>query len=64
MKIEDPAERKLIYSFIFYILIVMTSIILGIFSSHFLFHDNPIEQISEQVIKYHTGIDLDFSPEI
>ena len=42
--------------------VLVVSCVVGIASSLFLGHDNPIEEASEQVIFDKTGVDIDLSP--
>ncbi len=44
------------------IFIVIIIALLGLISSYFLGDDNKIEQISEEIIKQNTGIEIDLSP--
>jgi hypothetical protein len=49
---------KIIYTKYFLILIVA---LIGITSNYFLGDDNPIEEITEEIIKDETGLEIDFS---
>jgi hypothetical protein len=42
--------------------IVIAAIIIGLLSGRFLFQDNSIEEISEEVIKKETGVNIDLTP--
>ena len=44
------------------IFIVIVALITGIVSSEFFGPDNEIEEASEEVIKFETGVDIDLSP--
>ena len=37
-------------------------ILLGVFSTYLLGDDNPIEELSEEIIKEETGLDIDLTP--
>lgn len=50
---------RIVYSKYFLILMV---ILLGVVSSYFLGHDNPIEEITEEIIKAKTEINIDLTP--
>ena len=50
--------QKIIYSKYFLILIV---VLVGITSNFFLGDNNPIEEISEEIIKDETGLDINFN---
>ena len=50
---------KIVYSKYFLILLV---VLMGVLSTYFLGDDNPIEEITEEIIKEETGIDIDFTP--
>lgn len=43
--------------------IILTAIIIGLLSAYFWYHDNPVEEVSEEIIKTHTGVDIDLSPQ-
>jgi hypothetical protein len=49
---------KIIYTKYFLILIVA---LIGISSNYFLGDNNPIEEITEKIIKDETGLDIDFN---
>lgn len=49
---------KIIYSKYFLILIVA---LIGITSNYFFGDNNPIEEITEKIIKDETGLDIDFN---
>ena len=49
---------KIIYTKYFLILIVA---LIGITSNYFLGDNNPIEEITEEIIKDETGLDIDFN---
>lgn len=42
--------------------IAATAIIIGLLSAYFWYHDNPIEEVSEEIIKTHTGVNIDLTP--
>ncbi len=42
--------------------IVFLSVVIGFASIYILGNDNSIEEISEEIIKQETGIDIDLSP--
>jgi hypothetical protein len=42
--------------------IVFLVAVIGACSIYFLGNDNPIEEISEEIIKQETGLDIDLSP--
>ena len=44
------------------IIIAVVSIV-GLFSTRFLGDDNVVEETAEEVIKMHTGVDIDLSPD-
>lgn len=50
---------RIVYSKYFLILMV---ILLGVVSSYFLGDDNPIEEITEEIIKAKTEINIDLTP--
>ncbi len=37
-------------------------IVMGVFSTYLLGDDNPIEELSEEIIKEETGLDIDLTP--
>lgn len=43
--------------------IIIAAIIIGLLSAYFWYHDNPVEEISEEIIKQQTGINIDLTPE-
>lgn len=43
--------------------IVLAAIIVGLLSAYFWYQDNPVEEVSEEIIKTQTGIDIDLSPQ-
>jgi hypothetical protein len=43
-------------------IITMLFVLFAVISQLFFKKDNAIEQMGEQVLKHHTGLDLDFSP--
>jgi hypothetical protein len=43
--------------------IVAAAIVIGLLSAYFWYPDNPIEEISEEIIKEETGIDVDLTPQ-
>lgn len=43
--------------------IIAAAIIIGLLSAYFWYQDNPVEEISEEVIEEQTGINIDLSPE-
>ncbi|WPX99505.1 hypothetical protein Megpolyxen_01396 [Candidatus Megaera polyxenophila] len=43
--------------------VVLAAIIIGLLSAYFWYQDNPVEEISEEVIEEQTGINIDLSPE-
>ncbi len=43
--------------------IVLLAVIIGLGSIYFLGNDNPIEEISEEIIKEEIGLDVDLSPD-
>jgi hypothetical protein len=43
--------------------IVTAAIIIGLLSAYFWYQDNPVEEVSEEIIKTQTGIDIDLSPQ-
>ena len=45
----------------YFIVLVVT--LIGISSNYFLHGDNAIEEISEEIIKEETGVDIDLTPE-
>lgn len=45
------------------LLIIISSVVIGIGSIYFLGHDNPIEEAAEEVIFLETGKRIDLSPE-
>ena len=45
------------------LLIIMIVVSFGLISTSYLGDDNEIEQLSEQIIKHRTGLDVDLSPE-
>jgi hypothetical protein len=49
---------KIIYTKYFLILIVA---LIGIASNYFLGDNNPIEEITEEIIKDETGLEIDFN---
>lgn len=51
--------EKIIYSKYFLLLLV---ILIGIASNYVLGDDNPIEEVSEEIIKEETGIHIDLTP--
>ena len=50
---------KIIYSK--YLLLFIITLI-GFFSAYLLGDDNPMEEVSEKIIKEETGFDIDISP--
>lgn len=50
--------QKIIYSKYFLILIV---VLVGVISNYFLGDNNPVEEISEEIIKDETGLDINFN---
>jgi hypothetical protein len=44
------------------IIIVGIVTVVGIISTTFMGEDNPVEEVSESVIKQETGLDVDLSP--
>lgn len=44
--------------------IVIAAIIIGLLSAYFWYPDNPVEEISEEIIKEETGIEIDLTPEV
>lgn len=42
--------------------IVLAAIIIGLLSAYFWYHDNPIEEKSEEIIKEQIGVDVDLTP--
>ena len=50
---------KIIYSKYFLILLV---VLMGVVSTYVLGDDNPIEELSEEIIKEETGLDIDLTP--
>jgi hypothetical protein len=49
---------KIIYSKYFLILLI---VLIGVFSTYLLGDDNPIEELSEEIIKEETGLDIDLT---
>ncbi len=49
---------------IFIIVIVIVAGGVGFYSRRFLGNDNSVEEISEEIIKEATGVDIDLSPGI
>lgn len=43
--------------------VVLAAIIIGLLSAYFLYQDNPVEEISEEIIKEQTGINVDLTPQ-
>ena len=43
--------------------IVIAAIVIGLLSAYFWYHDNPVEEISEEIIKTQTSIDIDLTPQ-
>lgn len=43
--------------------IVIAAIIIGLLSVYFLYQDNPVEEVSEEIIKEQTGINVDLTPQ-
>jgi hypothetical protein len=43
--------------------VVIAAIIIGLLSAYFWYQDNPVEEVLEEIIKAHTGIDIDLSPQ-
>jgi hypothetical protein len=43
--------------------IILAAIIIGLLSAYFWYQDNPVEEVSEEIIKTQTGIDIDLSPQ-
>ena len=43
--------------------IVLAAIIIGLLSAYFWYQDNPVEEVSEEIIKTQTGLDIDLSPQ-
>lgn len=50
---------KIIYSKYFLVLLI---VLMGFFSTYLLGDDNPIEELSEEIIKEETGLDIDLTP--
>ena len=42
--------------------IVIIAVIIGVISVYMLGNDNPVEEISEKIIKEETGIEIDLTP--
>ena len=42
--------------------IVLAAIIVGLLSAYFWYPDNPVEEVSEKIIKEEIGINLDLTP--
>lgn len=55
MKLYDGGSTVLI-------IIAIVSVV-GLLSTRFLGDDNVVEETAEEVIKMHTGVDIDLSPE-
>lgn len=49
-------------SIVILIVIVVTCVTAGTLTGIFWKPDNPVEEVSEDIIKQETGIDLDLSP--
>jgi ABC-type glycerol-3-phosphate transport system substrate-binding protein len=45
------------------LVIIVVALLAGMASGHWLSDDNEIEEISEEIIEYHTGIEIDLTPE-
>lgn len=43
--------------------IILATIIIGLLSAYFWYQDNPVEEVSEEIIKTQTGVDIDLSPQ-
>lgn len=43
------------------IIITSVALIIGLVSIHYIGHDNPVEEISEEIIKEMTGLEIDLS---
>lgn len=52
--------KNIIFSKYFIILVAAS---IGFLSAYFWYQDNPIEELSEKIIKEKTGVDIDLSPE-
>ena len=56
--------KKLLKTIIFSrYFIAAAAIIIGLLSAYFWYQDNPVEEVSEEIIKTQTGIDIDLSPQ-
>ena len=42
--------------------VIVITIIIGLLSAYFWYHDNPIEETSEIIIEEQTGINIDLTP--
>jgi hypothetical protein len=42
--------------------IVAAAVIIGLLSAYFWYQDNPVEEISEEIIREEIGINLDLTP--
>lgn len=43
--------------------IVLAAIIIGLLSAYFWYSDNPVEEISEEIIEKQTGVKVDLTPQ-
>lgn len=43
--------------------IIAAAIIIGLLSSYFCYQDNPVEEISEEIIEKQTGVKVDLTPQ-
>lgn len=64
MNLASIPMKELIKTIIFSrYFIVAAAIIIGLLSAYFWYQDNPVEEVSEEIIKTQTGLDIDFSPQ-
>jgi|GEM_PF-2448326 len=43
--------------------IIAAAIIIGLLSAYFWYQDNPVEEISEEIIEKQTGVKVDLTPQ-
>lgn len=64
MNLASIPMKELIKTIIFSrYFIVAAAIIIGLLSAYFWYQDNPVEEVSEEIIKTQTGLDIDLSPQ-
>lgn len=50
------------FSVVVFLVIIVTCVVGGTLTGIFWKPDNPVKEVSEEIIKHETGVDLDLSP--